>query len=46
MDRLNAEEYRSIFFTFGGFITFVSSNAFVASTLPDLLLLMQQLLPH
>lgn len=23
MDRLNAEEYWSIFFTFGGFITFV-----------------------
>ena len=37
MDRLNAEEYWSIFFTFGGFITFVSINAFVASTLPDLL---------
>ena len=46
MDRLNAEEYWLIFFTFGSFITFVSINAFVASTLPDLLLLMQQLLPH
>ena len=46
MDRLNAEEYWSIFFAFGGFITFVSINAFVASTLPDLLLLMQQLFSH
>ena len=46
MDRLNAEEYWLIFFTFGGFITFVSINAFVASILPDLLLLMQQLFSH
>ena len=46
MDRLNAEEYWLIFFTFGSFITFVSINAFVASTLPDLLLLMQQLFSY